>query len=229
MRVSGRWLRVGAPPWRARSRGPRQEAGGHHREHEQQPDDDVDDVDRDALEAQRAGEHADQEDTGEDAVQAAAAAEDRDAAEEHGRDDLQLEPGRVVAAGAAEPECVVDAGEGGDHSAQRRTAMNLVRSTSTPVKCAASVFSPIVVDAAAERGEVQQQRERRSASTTNGTMISGMLVLADLRLGEVGPPLGEVGDRLGAEQADGEPAEEGQRADGDRERRAARRRRRGSR
>ena len=50
-------------------------------------------------------------DAGDDAVQRAAAAEDRDAAEQHGRDHLQLQPGGVVAAGAAEAQRVVDAGE----------------------------------------------------------------------------------------------------------------------
>ena len=50
-------------------------------------------------------------DAGDDAVQRAAAAEDRDAAEQHRRDHLQLQPGGVVAAGAAEAQRAVDAGE----------------------------------------------------------------------------------------------------------------------
>ena len=57
-------------------------------------------------------------DAGDDAVQRAAAAEDRDAAEQHRGDHLQLEAGGVVAAGAAEAQGVVDAGERRDHAGE---------------------------------------------------------------------------------------------------------------
>src|ERR1700712_309600 len=48
---------------------PRQDSGGHHRGDEQQPDDDVDDVDRHALQAQGTGDDADEQDPGDDAVE----------------------------------------------------------------------------------------------------------------------------------------------------------------
>src|SRR3546814_14175493 len=43
---------------------------------------------------------------------------DLDSAQQDGRDDLELQAGGVVATGAAEAECVVDAGEGGHRARQ---------------------------------------------------------------------------------------------------------------
>ena len=111
-----------------------------------------------SSQAQRAGDDADQQDSGDDAVQRAAAAEDRHAAEQHGRDDLQLEAGRVVAAGAAEAQRVVDAGErrdgAGQHEQHELGALDVDAGEVRRLG-----VQPDVEDAAAERREVQQQRE----------------------------------------------------------------------
>ena len=63
-------------------------------------------------------ERADEEHAGDDAVQRAAAAEDRHPAEQHRRDDRQLHARRVVAAGAAVQQREVDAGEARDGAAE---------------------------------------------------------------------------------------------------------------
>src|SRR6478609_93365 len=97
---------------------PRQDTGGHHRGDEQQPDDDVDDVDRDALQPQGTRQHADQEHPGDHTDDLAAPAEDRDAAEEDRGDHLELEAGGVVPAGAGESQREVDPGERRDHAGE---------------------------------------------------------------------------------------------------------------
>src|SRR6478735_6895303 len=98
---------------------PRQDTGGHHRGDEQQPDDDVDDVDRHALQPQGAGDHADEQDSRDDAVELAAAAEDGAPAQQDRRDHLELETHGVVAARAGEPQREVDAREGGHHPGEQ--------------------------------------------------------------------------------------------------------------
>src|SRR3954468_14512624 len=98
------------PWWPARAshvEEPGQEGWGHHREHQKESDDDVDDVDGDVLQPQRAGDGGDQQYSAEYAVQGTAAAEDRDAAEQHRRDHLELQTGGVVAAGTPEAQRVV--------------------------------------------------------------------------------------------------------------------------
>src|SRR4029078_3904160 len=63
-------------------REPGQDTRGHHGGDQQHSDDDVDDVDRGPLQAQRAREDPDQQNAGDDARQLAATAEDGDSAEE---------------------------------------------------------------------------------------------------------------------------------------------------
>ena len=71
---------------------------------------------RDVVERQRVAERAEQQHGADDAEQMPAAAEDRDAAEQHDGDDGQLEADRVVRPRRGEAEGVDDAGQRGDHA-----------------------------------------------------------------------------------------------------------------
>jgi hypothetical protein len=88
------------------------------------------------------GDDPDEQDPGEDAVQRPRPPKMETPPSRHGGDDLQLEARGVVAAGAAEAQGVVDAGQG-RHDPDRTNSRNFVRATSTPVKWAASLLSPM--------------------------------------------------------------------------------------
>ena len=75
-----------------------------------------------SCEAQRVLQRGEQQHAGEHAGQGALAAEDRDAAEQYGGDDGQLEAHAVVGAGAGVAERPEHAGQAGDGAAERRTA-----------------------------------------------------------------------------------------------------------
>ena len=140
-------------------------------------------------------EDADEQHAGDDAVQRAAAAEDRDAAEQHRRDDLELVELRVVAAGAAVAQRVVDPGERGDRAGHDEQ-QELRPLDVDPGEAGGLVVEPDLVDPAPEGREVQQQREQRRPARTKGTRTTGIAAaLDDPLLRQVGPALREVGDR----------------------------------
>ena len=198
-------------------REPGEDTGGDHRGDEQQPDDDVDDVDGVALQAHGAREHAQQDHAGDHAVQGAAATEDGDAAEQDCRDHLELEPGGVVAAGAAVAQRVVDAGQR-RHGAGEHEEDELRASHVDAGEVRGLVVEPDLEDALPNDEEVQQQHEEHQQDEERDD-DHGVAGLADALLGEVGPLLREVGDRGGAEQPDREPAVERERPDRHRQRR----------
>ena len=195
---------------------PGEEACRHHGDDEQHARDDVDDVAGHSGQAQGAAEGADEQHAGDDAVQGAAAAEDRDAAEQHGRDDLQLHAHRVVAARVAVQEREVDAREARDRAAQHEE--DELRAADVDAReLRGLLVQADRVQRSAERGEVQQHgeddRQDRERDHDHRDRRA-----RDVRLREVGPQLGEVGDRRRAEQPDRDAAEQRERADRDRER-----------
>ena len=126
----------------------------------------------------------------------------------------------VVAAGAAEAQRVVDAGEARRPRRRARRA-SLVRSTLTPEKWAASAFRPISKmprpndeKCSSSAKTIDQHHERDQDHRVARSRRSGPWR-------QVGPLSREVGDRLGAEQPDRDAAVQREGADRDRERRQA--------
>src|SRR5579884_77739 len=108
-------LGPGYRPWDERPRARRAQAadqiGTQHREYQQAADHDTLDLVRDVDQRQRIADRGDDEEGEDNADEAAAATEDVDAAEEHGRDHVELEAGRVVGAAARKPGREDDPGQ----------------------------------------------------------------------------------------------------------------------
>ena len=150
-------------------------------------------------------------------MEAAPAAEDRDAAEQHGGDHLELEAGGVVAAGAAEAKRVVDAGERRDRAGEHEEPELRQRDVDAG-EVRGLLVEPDLEDAAAEGREVQQpgEADQQEHERDQDHRQAGAVAIRSVARSDQFSR--EVGDGLGAEQPDREAAEEREGADGDRER-----------
>ena len=177
------------------------------------PGDDLDPVRRDRLaQRQRLLDAAEQEQGEDDADDRAAAAEDRHAAEHDRGDRGQLEALADVRRGGRVAQRDDDAGQRGDRRPEATNSVILIRLTRMPEKYAASSLAPIA------KTERPNGVACRTTPKADGEDREQHHRVGDERAAEVperavGPRRREVGHRVVADDDEGQPAEQRQRAD----------------
>ena len=121
---------------------------------------------------------AEQQDAGDDAEQAAAAAEDGDPAQQDGRDDRELQAVAVVAAGAGVAQRPEDAGEGGHHAGDDEEP-ELGPRDRMPAKRAASALLPMAIQRRGRTAVACRTTPKITARTATMMMTHGMREAAD--------------------------------------------------